>query len=213
MSNWCFIIPYRNREAHLDRFIKHYQPLFPDVPIVIVEQQHNTPFNRAKLMNVGFLEYGKNCEWAAYHDVDMYVYAEYSHKYIFPQMPTHLATRCEQFGYTQPYPDYSGGVTLINTEQMIVSNGFSNRFWSRNGEDDEMRNNLNSHGFVMRHVECYYWCEDHERHYDAKLFPRNLALLKQGRSKNKDLDGLTACTYDVESIEDNKKIIHLKVRI
>lgn len=209
-SSWCFIIPYRDRENHLKRFVDHYGGIFQNTPIIVVEQQPNTPFNRAKLFNVGFLECGRDYDWAAYHDVDMYVYPDYTHRYDYPEMPTHIATRCEQFDYKQPYEEYSGGVILINKEQMVSSNGFSNLFWGRNAEDDEMRNNLNNNGFVVQHNVCFFNCAEHERNYDQKLLKRNLSYLKQGRVEG---DGLTTCHYKVNSREQKEGYTLLKVNI
>ena len=211
MSTWCIIIPYRNREEHLARFIPHYNDIFPETPIYVIEQDDDRPFNRAKLMNVGFLEAGKNYDWAVYHDVDMYVFPDYACQYKFPEMPTHLATCCEQFHWKSPYPDYSGGVLSINTEQMKLSGGFSNNFWSRNAEDDEMRHNLNKFGFVVQHVECYYHCADHERYYDPIHFPRNLSLLKKGR--NEKFDGINHCHYYISSIEKKQGYTLIKAKL
>jgi hypothetical protein len=210
MDNWCFIIPYRDREEHLKRFVSHYGSLFPDVPIIVVEQQPNTPFNRAKLFNVGFLEYGRYYDWAAYHDVDMYVYPDYTYRYDYPEMPTHIATRCEQFDYKQPYEEYSGGVILINKEQMILANGFSNLFNGYGCEDDEMRENLVSNGFNVKHLDCFFKCADHLRSADPTLYKRNLSMLKRGRPLN---DGLTTCHYKVNSREQKEGYTILKVNI
>lgn len=211
MSDWCIIIPYRDREAHLKRFVEHYKPIFPDVPIIVVEQQAKTPFNRAKLLNVGFLEEGKKYLWAAYHDVDMYVFPEYAKCYTFPEMPTHIATRCEQFGFKIPYIGYSGGIILINTEQFEASGGFSNHFWSWGIEDDEMRNNLHSFGFEVNHVECYFHCEDHERKIEHRYYRRGLSLLKNGRRK--DADGIHHCQYRVKNREERDGYILIQVNI
>lgn len=209
MDNWCFIIPYRDREEHLKRFISHYGGLFHGVPIIVVEQQPNTPFNRAKLLNVGFLEEGRNYTWAAYHDVDMYVFTEYSNCYTHPENPTHLATRCEQFNYTLPYKEYTGGVLLINTNQMVSLNGFSNNYWGYGCEDDDMRKNIDKK-FPLNSVECYYNCPQHERNIDNKLYPKNLRLLKQGRIL---FDGLGTCHYVVTSREEKEGYTLIKVNI
>lgn len=209
--SWCFIIPYRDRAEHLKRFVSHYTPLFPGVPIYVIEQADDKPFNRAKLFQCGFLEIGRKYDYAAYHDVDMYVYPDYVKAYDTPNCPTHLATCASQFGFKNPYQTYWGGVCLLTTEHMRRSNGFSNEFWSRNAEDDEMRNNLLKKGFILESRTCYYECADHPRYYDRTLYPKNLAILQAGR--NEETDGLTQCKYVLDSIEEKEGYTLIKVKL
>jgi len=54
------IVPYRNREEHLKRFVPHMEEYLKKdgIPfhIYIIHQADEKPFNRAKLLNVGFKE-------------------------------------------------------------------------------------------------------------------------------------------------------------
>lgn len=223
VPSWCIIIPYRDRKEHLERFIDHYksgqqnvlmgymETWNVDVPIYVIEQNDNRPFNRAKLLNVGFKEFGVNFDYSAYHDVDMYVFPEYIGCYKFPEFPTHIATRCEQFNWKMPYEDYSGGVILINRDHMIKSNGFSNNLWSWGCEDDEMRNNLAAVGLYVKRLNCYFWCADHPRQIGGPHYGRNLSILKRGRDA--ESDGLTNCYYRVIKKEEHKHYTHLYVNL
>lgn len=64
----AIIVPYRDREDHLKEFIPHMNKYLPDAKIVIVEQADEKPFNRGKLLNVGFLE--TDFFYYCFHDVD-----------------------------------------------------------------------------------------------------------------------------------------------
>ena len=69
------IIPYRQREEHLEYFIKHTVPLIeecmPETKVVVIEQCEGKLFNRGKVLNVGFKEYLDKTEYFITHDVDI----------------------------------------------------------------------------------------------------------------------------------------------
>ena len=68
------IIPYRKREKHLKYFIENTVPLlrkYMVFTLVIIEQVEGKPFNRGKLLNIGydiFKDLGDNFYT---HDVDI----------------------------------------------------------------------------------------------------------------------------------------------
>ena len=44
-----------------------------------------------------------------------------------------------------PYPTYFGGLTVFSREQVVKSNGLSNRFFGWGGEDDDYFNRYSTH--------------------------------------------------------------------
>ena len=54
------IVPYRDRESHLTKFRDGINSYFKDKKIkyelIIVEQSDDKPFNRGKLLNIGFIK-------------------------------------------------------------------------------------------------------------------------------------------------------------
>mgnify|MGYP003153103524 FL=1 len=54
----AIIVPYRNREEHLARFVPHMEEFLSDkdieYKIFVIEQDNDKPFNRGWLLNVGF---------------------------------------------------------------------------------------------------------------------------------------------------------------
>src|SRR5690348_11136387 len=95
------VVPYRDRNLHLIEFVRHMTKRFKEAQIVVIEQVPGKPFNRGKLLNIGFIEFVG--EYYAFHDVDMLpIRADYS----YPESPTHIATEVEQFGFQMPFPEY-----------------------------------------------------------------------------------------------------------
>jgi beta-1,4-galactosyltransferase 1 len=139
------IVPYRNREAHLERFLPvmyHYlaQHLAGPFTITIVEQADKKPFNRAKLLNIG-TQFTTETTYFAFHDID---HLPINVDYSYPEQPTQLvASGVQQIGYF-------GGVSLINKTQFANTlDGYSNNFWGWGGEDNEMCNRLHDKGLPL----------------------------------------------------------------
>ena len=69
------VIPYRNREKHLDYFVKNTVPLIqthlPNSKVVVVEQNEGKLFNRGAILNVAFKEYENKTNYFITHDVDL----------------------------------------------------------------------------------------------------------------------------------------------
>lgn len=189
------IVPYRDRLHHLNKFMNYMKPRFKDAEYIIVEQTFGKPFNRGKLLNIGFLQ--SKGDYVALHDVDMLpVQANYS----FPENPTHIATKVQQFGYKMPFAEYFGGVVLIKREDMIKCNGYHNEFWGWGGEDDSFRLRIIEAGLTISHRECTFNSLPHPREIDKTLHKKNVELLKKGALIE---NGLNNCEYKIVNQSDN----------
>lgn len=198
------IVPYRNRPGQLSIFVNHMRKRFKEAEILIIEQADDKPFNRAKLLNIGFLK--SKGDYVAMHDVDMLpVKADYS----FPVNPTHIATRVSQFRYKLPFPTYFGGVTLFSREQYEKLNGYSNEFFGWGGEDDEMYDHVIKSGFTIDRRQCTFQSLHHTRKIDPDLHKKNVELWKAGRSEN---DGLSHCKFETIKVE-NRQYIKISVKL
>jgi hypothetical protein len=133
-SKLGIIVPYRNRLEHLEVFKKHIKEYFLKTNIkyelIIVEQYDDKPFNRGKLLNIGFLAAEQlGCDYVVFHDVDMLpINVDYSYSNI----PIHLATNITS------NKRYFGGVTLFPINLFKEINGFPNEYWGWGFEDDEL---------------------------------------------------------------------------
>ena len=132
------IVPYRNRPTQLKRFVSHMEDYIKDLDyeIFIIEQSDDKPFNRGKLLNVGYkyaIESG--CDYFVFHDVDM---LPEDVDYSYSDKPLHLATHLQEHDYETTFFDYFGGVTMFNKEDFETINGFSNEYWGWGFEDDDL---------------------------------------------------------------------------
>ena len=170
-----------------------------------VEQANNRPFNRGWLFNAGFLETEQEGDYWITHDVDMIpVSADYS----YPQQPTHLATRCSQFNYAMPYPEYFGGVVLYTAQQFRSVNGFVNSLRGWGAEDDILYRSFIARGITPERRDCTFECLPHERKINNADYQFNIALWRRPRNFN---DGLNTCRYSVLLKEEREQYTHLKV--
>lgn len=132
------IVPYRNRETQLSRFLKHMDKYLTnyDYQIFIVEQNGSAPFNRGKLLNIGYkIACDYNCDYFVFHDVDM---LPEKVDYSYTDKPLHLATHLQENDYETSFFDYFGGVTLFNKEDFAKINGYSNEYVGWGFEDDDL---------------------------------------------------------------------------
>ena len=69
------IIPYRDRESHLEYFLKESWPVISkdnsDMEIIVVEQTKGKKFNRGKVINVGYKYYDEKGNDYITQDVDV----------------------------------------------------------------------------------------------------------------------------------------------
>jgi hypothetical protein len=134
------IVPYRNRKSHLRRFAPHLNKFLDKkgIPhkIFVVEQGDKKPFNRGKLLNIGYkIARDEGYDYFAFHDVDMLPEkADYS----YVEKPVHLAKKLSDNNYELIYIDYFGGVVLFNKDDFEFINGYSNEYWGWGFEDDDL---------------------------------------------------------------------------
>jgi len=201
------VVPYRNREEHLALFAPTmekflYSKGIETFRIIIVEQgsaPEEQPFNRAKLLNVGFDLLKDTSDYFCFHDVDM-IPEEADYSYV--EEPTHMATECSQFGYQLPYPGYFGGVTLFNKKDFLDVNGYSNDYWGWGAEDDDMmlrcysKNKLLPPAYIPRRRGRYQSLY-HGRKIYLNEYRGNIMKLRQLSEDNVCQEGLNTLSYQV----------------
>ncbi|MCP9260480.1 Beta-1,4-N-acetylgalactosaminyltransferase bre-4 [Dirofilaria immitis] len=150
----AIIVPYRDRAAHLCILLHNLHSLLTkqqlDYAIFIIEQHENETFNRAKLMNIGYVEAMKLYDWQCFifHDVDLLAEDD-RNIYSCPDQPRHMSVAINKL----PYGSIFGGVCAIRTEQFLKINGFSNSYWGWGGEDDDLSLRVTSAGYkIMRYL-------------------------------------------------------------
>ena len=111
--------------------------------IYVVNQTDELPFNRAKLLNVGFVESMVDFNWTCliFHDIDL-LPLNTTNNYTCSDRPLHMSARINIFDYKVPYAGIFGGVSALTPQHFTLVNGFSNLFWGWGGEDDDMAKRL-----------------------------------------------------------------------
>ncbi|XP_039251674.2 beta-1,4-galactosyltransferase 2-like [Styela clava] len=216
----AIIIPYRDRVQHLQYFVEYMHPILQrqqlDYQIFIINQAGHGKFNRAKLMNVGFLEALKLYPFTcfAFHDVDLVLEDDRS-LYWCSDRPRHLSAGVDKFNYVLPYSSIFGGVTLLSKEHMEAINGFSNEFWGWGGEDDDVYNRLNIKGFkIIRYPMniARYKMITHKHEKGNEANPRRFEMIRKTRLTYQK-DGLNSIQYKVLSVEQQPLYTNVTVDI
>lgn len=100
----AIVIPYRDRANHLSIFLKNIHALLikqqTAYGIFVIEQTQNDLFNRAALMNVGFLEANKLSNWDCFifHDIDL-IPLDDRNLYRCPIQPRHMSVAIDNMGF------------------------------------------------------------------------------------------------------------------
>ena len=125
-------IPFRDRDAHLEYFIKNTVPLLqehlPNSKVVVVEQNKGKLFNRGALLNVAFKEYENKTKYFFTHDVDINPSLEII-KSIYTKEDI------EMFRVKSAHSSSLGGIIKVKHDIIFDINGFPNNIWGWGIED------------------------------------------------------------------------------
>ncbi|CAK1555896.1 unnamed protein product [Leptosia nina] len=215
----AIIVPFRDRHQHLAIFLNHMHPFLMkqqiEYGIFIVEQNDTSAFNRAKLMNIGFVESQKKKPggWQCFifHDIDL-LPLDSRNLYSCPEQPRHMSASIDKLKFTLPYDGIFGGVSAMTLEQFTKVNGFSNRYWGWGGEDDDMFHRMKKmHYHITRYNMsiAVYTMLDHE---ESAPNPKRFKLLLE-TSKTLEKDGLSTLKYDLVHVEQHHLYTHVLANI
>ncbi|XP_072013203.1 uncharacterized protein [Amphiura filiformis] len=197
----AIVIPYRNRSFHLPIVIRFLTPMLQrqklEFGFYIAEQANNLNFNRAMLMNVGFLEALNFSKWDCFifHDVDHIPISDYNY-YGCSGMPRHFVSGADRWKYKLPYQDFFGAVTGLGRGQIFQINGFPNVYWGWGGEDDEILSRVREAGLEVSRIKGpkgYHNVIRHH-HHSAPQMKERFQLLRNFKPRLKK-DGLNNLQY------------------
>lgn len=133
------LIPYRDRQKHLDYFLQETVPLLhrnlPDSKVIIVEQTPGELFNRGKLLNVGFKEFQDQTNYFITNDVDI----NPKEKTIQDLYASEIEESDLIRGIYNNKHGTLGGLIKIKHDHIFQSNGFPNDIWGWGAEDGALR--------------------------------------------------------------------------
>ncbi|KAI8520898.1 lactose synthase [Branchiostoma belcheri] len=224
----AIVIPFRDRETHLQVLLKHLHPILQrqqlDYGVYVVEQYGNGTFNKATLMNIAYVFALSEDDYRCFifHDVDL-LSEDDRNLYTCADQPKHLSVAVDTLKYRLPYEDIFGGVVALTTDQFRRVNGFSNLYWGWGAEDDDMS---------RRTVTCVHMCAIRVRMTGWKIVrpPVSIARFrmiphkKRRASAAKDrvydhivsnftADGLNSLEYELVSVYKNRLLTHIVAKL
>ncbi|NXA46324.1 B4GT7 galactosyltransferase, partial [Nothocercus julius] len=201
----ALLVPFRERFEELLAFVPYMHRFLSTKRIrhriLVLNQVDHFRFNRASLINVGFLESGNDTDYIAMHDVDLLPLNEQL-DYGFPEEgPFHVAS--PELHPLYHYKTYVGGILLLTKQHYELCNGMSNRFWGWGREDDEFYRRIKGAGLQVRRptgIKTGYETFQH-LHDPAwrKRDQKRIAAQKQEQFKVDREGGLNNVRYRIES--------------
>ncbi|KAK2828576.1 hypothetical protein Q5P01_019610 [Channa striata] len=216
----AILIPHRNRERHLLYLMHHLHPFLQrqqlHYAIYVIQQAGDATFNRAKLLNVGYLEALKDYNWQCFifHDVDL-VPENDRNLYICDNQPKHLVVGRNVTGYKLRYKGYFGGVTAMTKDQFFEVNGFSNNYWGWGGEDDDLRMRVELQKMTILRPPASvarYTMVFHKRDSGNEINKNRMMLLRRTSNVWRK-DGLNSCSYETVSVDRLPLYVNVTVDI
>jgi glycosyltransferase involved in cell wall biosynthesis len=186
---YSIIIPYRNRETHLEVLLPRLQEKFEgqDYEIIISEQGNTDNFQIAIVNNIGFRE--SRGEVIILHQVDYYPAddLEYTFKgdvtlmgakaFFLDRTNKNLRPESDIPGGYRSFsqaidPNFYGGVVMMSREQFTKINGLNPLYKGWGNEDEDLRERLKWANIpVVRQTQGTFFCLYHEDNGAIHLQP------------------------------------------
>ncbi|CAG2168922.1 unnamed protein product [Oppiella nova] len=202
------VVPFRDRFDELLTFVPHMKTFLKkqgiDYKIYIINQMDVYRFNRASLINAGFLISRPECDYMAMHDVDL-LPLNANLSYHFPtDGPFHVSS--PQLHPKYHYKTFVGGVLLIRGEHFEKVNGMSNNYWGWGLEDDEFYVRLKEANlFISRPQGITTGINDTFRHIHSTHRKRDTIRLfnqKEITRKRDRKTGLNSVQFRLKSVNE-----------
>jgi hypothetical protein len=211
-----FIIPYRDRQEHLESYLAQMKIVLPatdsynpdDVKICIVHQCDNRSFNRGALKNIGFIvtknKYPNDYQniTLVFNDVDTYPVAAG----IIPSYDTARGIVKHFYGFTYAL----GGIVSVKAGDFEAMNGFPN-YWTWGFEDNMLQKRAIKAGFGIdrsnffpaNHSNISHHASGNERIINRSEFER------YAQNRNDGINTITNVTYDTYEKDDQIGFINV----
>ncbi|XP_074077713.1 beta-1,4-galactosyltransferase 2 isoform X1 [Macrotis lagotis] len=217
----AIIIPFRHREHHLRYWLHYLHPILRRqrlrYGIYVISQHGEDTFNRAKLLNVGFLEALKEdpaYDCFIFSDVDL-VPMDDRNLYRCGDQPRHFAIAMDKFGFRLPYAGYFGGVSGLSKAQFLKINGFPNEYWGWGGEDDDIFNRISLSGMKVSRPDIRigrYRMIKHDRDKHNEPNPQRFTKIQNTKLTMKR-DGIGSVHYRVLEVSRQPLFTNITVDI
>ena len=214
---YVFIVPYRDRVAHLNRYLETLSKYLKDreYSILVIEQANKSPFNAGMIRNIGFKEACKkfpNQDYFIFNDVDIVpiLLPNINHEVIDFGHPG------EKINHLYGMKHCIGGVYSISKHNFIKINGYPTGYWGWGFEDTDLlhyrviEKNIDRIGpLYLRNQEISLFSDISKHHRDMNHRSYNKKLFNSRESPG----GLDSMEYQVisESFDPALMYYHIKV--
>lgn len=213
-------IPFRYRHQHLKYWLYYLHPILQrqqlDYGVYVINQDGEETFNRAKLMNIGYVEslreYNYTC--FVFSEIDTIPMDDRNLYHCFDH-PRHLAVAIDKFIFQLPYQNFFGGVISFSKDQFLAINGFSNNYWGWGGEDDDIYNRVAIKKMRnSRPSQAVRRCRMIKHNLDSvsKVNPKRWDQLRRTR-EDMLKDGIKSLNYAVKDIVKERLYTFITVDI
>lgn len=209
-----FIVPYRNREAHLENFKNHMKMIMEDYPVdsykyLFVHQQDTREFNRGAMKNIGFIvasrlypnEY-KDITFV-FNDVDNMP----ARKNMLP-----YATSANKIKHFYGYTYTLGGIISVLGRDFERIGGFPN-FWGWGYEDNLLQQRALSAGIGIDR-DVFYKINDSENivHFEhgTERIMNKFDFEKYSQKTNEGLYTIMKLDYNIDEKTDFVNVTDFK---
>lgn len=220
------IIPYRNRESHLEHFLANSFPklkeVLPKLEVIVVEQTEGKKFNRGATINIGY-DYYKQDEYDYItQDVDVNPIIQEAVDFYKQDVQSDYFLGIYSDGQTL------GGVVKCKGSTFRKVNGFPNDYWGWGHEDKEFQNRAEHFGCKIEKIIEFHEYEkkakyfqifqdNHVREESGKWFTAYHQFRRSDENIQKNSimnNGLTTLKYTIlEEIELQTDVKKIKVEI
>jgi hypothetical protein len=206
---YIFIIPYRDREQHLQFFNRHMKYVLEDVSkddyeIYFVHQCDSRKFNRGAMKNIGFLairdKYPNDYKniTLVFNDIDTMPFQKNNLNYeTVPGVIKHF------YGYKFAL----GGIVSVTGQDFERMNGFPN-FWAWGYEDNELQNRATRSNITVDRSQFYPIADRNIIQFNDGLI-RNVNRTEFDRFKNNTKEGWNSISDVTYSIDESNGFINV----
>nr|CAG4637257.1 EOG090X0AZ6 [Ceriodaphnia reticulata] len=168
------IVPFRDRFEELLKFVPHMHQFLLNQSVThdifVINQNDDFRFNRASLINVGFVHIStlEKYDYIVMHDVDL-LPINSQLKYAYPGDGQALHIASPELHPKYHYETFVGGILILTIHDFKRLNGLSNKYWGWGLEDDEFYQRMKQGGIVLKRPQNITQKEKSFKHvHDSK---------------------------------------------
>lgn len=206
IKDLLIVVPYRNREVHLEHLLKYSPPYFKQqdctFDFLLCELDQGGDWNAGLTSNslIKFINYDKY-KWVFIHHVDLW---PCEGKWEFP--PDKIAY-CHLGDY---------GSCLMKMKDFLSVGGFSNNFWGWGGEDNDLFQKLQKNGIQCKNcsnhiVKFDTRFQNHERKFNGQNYAGGIKVLMTSLLEKNDIYNFDQHAEVTEFKKIEKNIFYQKV--